>query len=662
MDFKDKIDSLFGDLVRQTLEERKITAEDASNNKSDDGEGLDKADPKAAKKKFKDRKDKDIDNDGDTDSSDEYLHKRRKAIGKALAKENSAKKLEAVAVTEKKDKFDRDMTAAEKKKFDKLYKKAIGSPEEKRFKLDFKGSQVAADDAFHGMIRRKAMGESVSLEEGMDNAARDMESYARKSGGIDKKDFNKAAAMMRKGDEKKLVKFTNDQDTEVRDKIIDIVAKQVGVPKASKMFNVSMREETTISEADIDAVMEWIGDTDIDNLTEEQLDELIGRAVRGIAKGVGAVARGAGKGAVGAVRGGIKVKKRLSTAGRADAADQRARKAEKKAADRERMNIARKREQEAKKRLRTAKRNKNNTATATANEAEVEEGKRGFILAAKQAKERGEKSFMFAGTEYQCESYRLDEASKTIDAMMQIVDRKQAMKVDGVLVDMFTASAIKQIYTKVNDANKAKMDKMKATQLANVAMKLLKKEELEEASKICESCGKVHEGSCMEEKTECPQCDGEGCDHCDGKGYHDSGIEEKKNYEYKNGKVHISKKDFRKVHKDYKNSTKGKERMMVLDPKTQATVSALVQFTESSFKMKFKRSLSKRLGESSKNEEKSDEVANRYNELKTLAPVELMKLYQKHYGDDDIDKAKNMDKSQLISKIVDKEFESTGEE
>lgn len=38
--------------------------EDASNDTSDDGAGLDKADPKAAKKKFKDRKDKDIDNDG----------------------------------------------------------------------------------------------------------------------------------------------------------------------------------------------------------------------------------------------------------------------------------------------------------------------------------------------------------------------------------------------------------------------------------------------------------------------------------------------------------------------------------------------------------------------------------------------------------------------
>ena len=61
--------------------------EDASNDKSDDGDGLDKVDPKAAKKKFADRKDKDIDNDGDVDSSDKFLHKKRKAIGKAIAKD-----------------------------------------------------------------------------------------------------------------------------------------------------------------------------------------------------------------------------------------------------------------------------------------------------------------------------------------------------------------------------------------------------------------------------------------------------------------------------------------------------------------------------------------------------------------------------------------------
>jgi len=58
--------------------------EDNSNDDSDDGEGLDKVQPKAVKKKFKDRKDKDIDNDGDVDDSDKFLHKRRKAVSKAV--------------------------------------------------------------------------------------------------------------------------------------------------------------------------------------------------------------------------------------------------------------------------------------------------------------------------------------------------------------------------------------------------------------------------------------------------------------------------------------------------------------------------------------------------------------------------------------------------
>jgi len=73
-------------------EDKEELDEDNTNDDSDDGEGLDKVQPKAVKKKFKDRKDKDIDNDGDTDDSDEYLHKRRKAISKALTKE-SAKEL-----------------------------------------------------------------------------------------------------------------------------------------------------------------------------------------------------------------------------------------------------------------------------------------------------------------------------------------------------------------------------------------------------------------------------------------------------------------------------------------------------------------------------------------------------------------------------------------
>ena len=52
--------------------------------KKEDEKKLDPVDDKENDKKFKDRKDKDIDNDGDVDSSDEYLHKRRKATDDAI--------------------------------------------------------------------------------------------------------------------------------------------------------------------------------------------------------------------------------------------------------------------------------------------------------------------------------------------------------------------------------------------------------------------------------------------------------------------------------------------------------------------------------------------------------------------------------------------------
>ena len=54
-------------------------------------EGLDPVNKNAVKKDFKDRQDKDIDNDGDTDSTDKYLHKRRAAISKNLKEDDMAK-------------------------------------------------------------------------------------------------------------------------------------------------------------------------------------------------------------------------------------------------------------------------------------------------------------------------------------------------------------------------------------------------------------------------------------------------------------------------------------------------------------------------------------------------------------------------------------------
>ncbi len=68
----------------EVLEAKKAKA--PVTDKADDGEGMDPVDKVAVKKDFDDRKDKDLDNDGDTDSSDEYLHKKRKAISKKVDK------------------------------------------------------------------------------------------------------------------------------------------------------------------------------------------------------------------------------------------------------------------------------------------------------------------------------------------------------------------------------------------------------------------------------------------------------------------------------------------------------------------------------------------------------------------------------------------------
>jgi hypothetical protein len=81
---------------------------------------LDPVDDKANDKKFKDRKDKDIDNDGDVDSSDEYLHKRRAATddaidgGKKPAK-NEGKRGFIKAAKDAKAKGEKDFVFAGKK-------------------------------------------------------------------------------------------------------------------------------------------------------------------------------------------------------------------------------------------------------------------------------------------------------------------------------------------------------------------------------------------------------------------------------------------------------------------------------------------------------------------------------------------------------------------
>mgnify|MGYP001380682386 FL=1 len=88
-------------------------------------EGLDKVNPDAVKKKFDDRKDKDIDNDGDTDSTDRYLHKRRAAISKAmkedLGKEDEPKVQKIIGKLKKAS----DAHAGQAKDLEKAVKEAV---------------------------------------------------------------------------------------------------------------------------------------------------------------------------------------------------------------------------------------------------------------------------------------------------------------------------------------------------------------------------------------------------------------------------------------------------------------------------------------------------------------------------------------------------------
>ena len=89
--------------------------------------------------------------------------------------------------------------------------------------------------------------ESVKLDEvatpAMKKAGNELSAYAKKNGGIDKADFMKAADMLTSGKAgMPFIKFVNDQDTEVFEKIITVMSKHMGRQTVEKMFKVRVRE------------------------------------------------------------------------------------------------------------------------------------------------------------------------------------------------------------------------------------------------------------------------------------------------------------------------------------------------------------------------------------------------------------------------------------
>ena len=69
----------------------------------------------------------------------------------------------------------------------------------------------------------------------------------------------------------------------------------------------------------------------------------------------------------------------------------------------------------------------------------------------------------------------LSEGKNLLPDIQKIVDTKGAAKVGGIMIDMFTASMITQIYGKVNDKNKQKMEKSNISTLVDLAQRMMQK-------------------------------------------------------------------------------------------------------------------------------------------------------------------------------------------
>ena len=64
-------------------------------------------------------------------------------------------------------------------------------------------------------------------------------------------------------------------------------------------------------------------------------------------------------------------------------------------------------------------------------------------------------------------------ADDRIAAIRQVVVHKQYAKIDGCMIDLFTASIICQVFDALNLTNKAKFANMSAPKMAKMAFKLL---------------------------------------------------------------------------------------------------------------------------------------------------------------------------------------------
>jgi len=134
---KEASDTQMGTITVKTDAERKARAQAYRDKKAATNEAMDPVDTKELKGKHKDRKDKDIDNDGDVDKSDEYLHKRRKAVSASI----KGKKKDQEVETEV-----QEMTKAQKRALQNIKAQPKDKVSLKKAPWDMKKEEVELDE------------------------------------------------------------------------------------------------------------------------------------------------------------------------------------------------------------------------------------------------------------------------------------------------------------------------------------------------------------------------------------------------------------------------------------------------------------------------------------------------------------------------------------
>ena len=84
------------------------------------------------------------------------------------------------------------------------------------------------------------------------------------------------------------------------------------------------------------------------------------------------------------------------------------------------------------------------------------------------------------------ESTELNEESAVMKKVRQVVKKKSMMNIDGMKLDLTTASMIASVYDQVNPQNKKRMDKLKLPQLINLTMKVARGKSRKESTDLQE--------------------------------------------------------------------------------------------------------------------------------------------------------------------------------